>query len=595
MQHFFLTIIDGLKKINYILNKEQKRYSVIILFLSLVGALLETLGVGIIIPFVQVFMNKDLNRNNIIVRKVFGLLNNSDGNQLFFYMLLILILIFIAKNIYFLFLSWIRIKYSNKIEREFSVKILKSCLKKGYLYFSKNSNAEIMKLIGTDTLGTNLLIFNCLKAVSDILVMLFIGLFILFTDWIIAVGILLMAVISIVIVYGYFRKMMRTAGDEYNKYCTECNQYMLQAIIGIKETLVAKKERFIISQYESATIKKQNQYVQQIKGWEWPAYIIEAVCVTGLLATLGIRVYLVQDGIETLFPALSAFAVGAFRILPSLGRISATLNATVYYTVSLNNVYNHLVGNVDLSNEEFDKGEKIVTFNKSIEIEKISWQYDRKNAFVLKDLSLVIPKGETIGIVGKSGAGKTTLVDILLGLFKPLYGTVHIDGKDVFDDSYDFSLIRGYVPQNSFYLSDSIRRNVAYGIPDEEIVDERVWKSLEKAQIKEFIENLPEGIYTYVSDYGVNFSGGQRQRIAIARALYNNPDILVFDEATAALDNETEMAVMDAIDALHGEKTIIIIAHRLTTVKNCDKIYEINDGKAYEKTYDEIVSPSKDM
>ena len=229
-----------------------------------------------------------------------------------------------------------------------------------------------------------------------------------------------------------------------------------------------------------------------------------------------------------------------------------------------------------------------IKFQNEIRLSHITFSYTKENGNVLSDLNMVIKKGTSVGLIGTSGAGKTTLSDLILALYKPQHGTIQMDGIDINDIGTHWHYLTGYVPQ-SVYLSDSsIRRNVAFGIRESEIDDQKIWKALEMAQLKSFVETLKNGLDTQVGEWGVKFSGGQRQRIAIARALYNDPDILIMDEATAALDNETEQAVMESIEALQGIKTLIIIAHRLTTIRKCDEIYEIIDGKAVLRSHEEI-------
>ena len=226
---------------------------------------------------------------------------------------------------------------------------------------------------------------------------------------------------------------------------------------------------------------------------------------------------------------------------------------------------------------------------KDIKINQISWKYPNSEKFVLKDLSMEIFRGESIALIGTSGAGKTTLADIILGLYRPQGGNITVDNVDISTIPQQWSKMIGYVPQQVFLTDDTIRNNIAFGLYENEIDEKAIWRALEKAQLKEFVQSLPEGLNTKVGERGIKFSGGQRQRVAIARALYYEPDIIVLDEATSALDNETETAVMESIDLLKGEKTLLIIAHRLSTISNCDRIYEIVDGKAVPKRKEDVI------
>lgn len=585
-----------LQKILYILNREQKMYGVLVFICSLIGALLEVLGVGIIMPLVQAFMNTEKLMENTLIRKIvqgFGI-KPGDSSGIIILLTVGVILIFVLKNAYFILLSWIRIKFSCKISRELSTKMMSNYMKRGYEFFLNHNTAELSRNIGGDVSGVDTIIYQLLRVLVDSLTITMIVIYIMITDWIISVAMVVMALLCLAFIYGYFRVQMREAGKHYNEYNKISGQYLLQALHGIKEILVMNRQEYFIKNYETANREKQRGAIKQTVGAESPAYIIEGICVAGLLAVVCVRLVISEQSAMELVPALSAFAVGAFRILPSLGRISSALNTAIYYIPSLEHVYENMQ-EIEAYSESESKGIGIteqnteVKFEKEIYIKNISWHYKNAERDVISDLELVIPKGTSIAFIGQSGAGKTTLADIVLGLLQPQTGSVYIDGQDIFKLGGQLRQLMGYVPQTVYMTDDTIRNNVAFGLEREKIDDCKVWKALEQAQLKEFVEKLPEGLDTYVGDRGIRFSGGQRQRIAIARALYENPEIIIFDEATAALDGETETAVMDSINSLQEYKTVIIIAHRLTTIKKCDKIYEIKGGKAVVRNYEELV------
>ena len=331
-----------------------------------------------------------------------------------------------------------------------------------------------------------------------------------------------------------------------------------------------------------------------------PEKIIETVCISGIIGIVCARL---QMGVNvmTFIPQLSVFAVAAFRILPSISKCAGYFQTLVFYRPSMEAAYKDMKAFNEYEEnfqeyyalEEKRLFQKQITienfkFTRELEIDSINWQYEESDELVLKELSLTIHKGEAVAFIGPSGSGKTTLADIILGLLQPTHGKVYVDGVDIYAIPKVWSKIIGYVPQSVFLIDDTIRANVTFGLSAEMITDEAVWEALDKAQIKDYVKSLPEGLDTLVGERGIRFSGGQKQRIAIARAIYHDPDILVLDEATSALDGETENAVMEAIDHLHGKKTLIIIAHRLSTIKNCDTIYEIRNGQARRKTKEEI-------
>ena len=587
MGNAYKSLKNFIYKLNFVLNKKQKIYGIILIILSFIGALFETLGVGIILPYVQVLMNSQELMHTGIFGKVSNALKLNNSTQFIVVLTVMIILIFLLKNLFFMFLSWVRISYSCKIERELSYSIMQNIMRRGYLFFVTKNSGEIMRDVSTDTINLNILVYQILRIVSDIFIILTISVYILLTDWVIAIGVALMAVICLIIIYGFFRNSMKRAGKKYNYYVGKGNQYLLQAIQGIKEVLVMSKQKFFCDKYYFAVYESQKGKIQQTIGMEYPAYVIEGLCVTGLLATLCLRISMSGDGITDLIPTLSAFAIGAFRILPSLGRISSALNLP-----SLEHVYNHFhnaVENQGASDEEDSLKEEIL-FERSLELNNITWRYNDQQEYIFKNVSLKINKGQTVAFVGRSGAGKTTLVDIILNLITPLEGDVRIDDNIISGKRMDLSKIIGYVPQNFYLMDDSIKNNIAFGYSPDEIDEVKVWKALEMAQLSEWVRELPESLETVVGERGMSLSGGQRQRVSIARVLYNNPEILVFDEATSALDGETEKEVMESVESLKESKTIIIIAHRVSTIQKCDVIYNIENSQISQVSYNELIN-----
>lgn len=582
-------------KLLFILDRQQKKYGMLLLICSLIGAAFEVLGVGIIVPLVSAFMNADQLLENQWIKIPVKWLRIKNSNQLVLFITLVVIFVFLIKNIYFVLLSWIRVKYSCKVSRELSSRMIKIYMKRGYEFFLSTNTSDLSRNINGDVSGVNTMLTQILRALIDILTIVLIVVYIMMTDWTMAIAVAVLSLICLLLIYGVFRKKMRKAGEMFSKYSALVNKYLLEALHGIKEILVKNKQEYFVENFDKANIQRQKATIRQTVGAESPAYIIEGICVSGLLGTICMRLMFGSEDALALVPALASFAVGAFRILPSLGRISSALNTALYYIPSLNRVYDNLneiirydANRIVLEKEGTEDIIPILKFNKEIKLENIDWKYQNKENEVISGLNLTIKKGQSVAFVGASGAGKTTLADIILGLLHPQGGKILVDGRDIADVNGNVSHIMGYVPQSVYLTDDTVRNNVAFGIAPMDIDDNRVWKALEEAQLKEYVENLKNGLDTMVGDRGIRFSGGQRQRIAIARALYENPDILVFDEATASLDNETEAAVMESIKKLQGHKTLIIIAHRLSTIKDCEMIYAIENGKAVKKTYEEI-------
>lgn len=426
--------------------------------------------------------------------------------------------------------------------------------------------------------------------------MILIGCFIIITEPWTALGILLLMGVVMLGMVMIFKPMAKRAGKADRTASALKSKAIYQTVAGIKEIYVMQRKKLFVEEYESASnIARKAQRTNSLIT-NSPDRIIEGICVSGLVGIICIRL-LMSGNMADFVPKLAAFAMAAFKVLPSIGKITSRINGLVYSRPSLANVYdimreaNEYVRRHEQYAEEHGevKESEDLQFDNKLTIQNVVWQYENQKAPVLTDTTLEIKKGQSIALIGASGAGKTTLADIILGLLHPQKGTVLMDGIDVYAMPKTWARIVGYVPQSVFLIDDTVRNNIAFGLSDNMIKDELIWDALERAQLKEFVAGLPKGLDTIVGERGVKFSGGQRQRIAIARALYNNPEILILGEATAALDNETETAVMESIDALQGQITMIIVAHRLTTIRNCDKIYEIRDGKAVERDKAEVL------
>lgn len=587
-------------KFQFILTKRQKQLGIIILIMTLFGAVIETLGVSIIVPFVQAMVTPQELMNNRYLKPFVEWFRIQSSGQLVLLLGGGIAVVYIIKNLYLVLLSYCRIKYSTKVQRELSVLMMKSYMQRGYLFFAQVNTSDLLRGVLGDVSAVYQIMYNAFRVFAELFTSIAIIIFIMKTDIMMAACVVVLALVCFVVVVMGFRKPMRRLGLEFRASNSEVNKHSLQAFQGIKEVIVMHRQQFFVDRYERAFYKQQRAMIGQTVASESPAYIIEAVCVVGLILAVGLRMYNGSDSTEFL-PKMASFAMAAFRILPSLGRITSSFNQIVYYTPSLNKAYQNLKEVREAEHaetkevaslleqdrkEEKSAGAQVLPTDDYLTVENIHWRYPASSHEVLNGVNIQIKKGTSVAFIGHSGAGKTTLADIILGLYKPQKGCIKLEGTDIRTMVGKWSECVGYIPQSVYLTDDTIRNNVAFGIDEPD--DDLVWQALEQAQLKEFVAGLPDRLDTVVGDRGVRFSGGQRQRVAIARALYYNPPILILDEATSALDMETETAVMDAINSLQGHKTLIIVAHRLTTIQNCDIIYEIVGGHAVKRQKEEI-------
>ena len=400
------------------------------------------------------------------------------------------------------------------------------------------------------------------------------------------ITIAVLLVIVLLVIKYFIKPVMIKAGQDNQDYYSGLYKWIYESVTGIKEIKVANKENYFINGYADCgagyvnAVQKYNLYNST------PRLLIETIAIAGMVGYM-LVVMLAGTSITTLLPQLTVLAAAAARLLPSANRINNYLTSIAYFEPFLDNVSDNLqmeIHDESISYNSDDYRVKTAVtklpVTKTIRMEDITYKYPGTDKLILDKATMEIPVGKSVGIVGTSGAGKTTIVDVLLGLLEPESGKILADGVDVNTNYQGWLKNIGYIPQTIFMTDSTIRKNVAFGVPEDEIDDNKVWQALKEAALDEFVKELPEGLDTQIGERGIRLSGGQRQRIGIARALFEDPEVLVLDEATSALDNDTEAAIMDSINRLHGRKTLVIIAHRLQTIEKCDMIYSIGEGKA---------------
>lgn len=584
-----ITMIRVTKKIFKILTKTQQQRVVILGFMMLIGGIMESISVSLMLPLITAVMNEDTWNKPWYAQLICSIFKIENQRTYIELLLLALIVIFILKNVYLLFEYYVQFSFIAKSRINLQKQLLSSYMSKPYEFFLNASSGDILKTIGFDTDCSFDLMSSMLGFYTEIIVAVILAITIIAMSPIISIGLIIILGIELWVIGIIIKPKMRRIGIRIRKETADANTWMLQSINGIKSIKVSGAESFFEDHYSihadrTADATRKNQTLSNM-----PRLLIEAFTVTGVMLILFIMVVAGTE-LASIIPQLSAFMVAAVRLLPSVNRISTALNRVPFCEGSLDNIIKitnseEILSSTDLAEKSVNvitTGEKI-TFKGAISFSRITFAYGDREKKIFDNASFEITKGQSVGIVGASGSGKTTAIDIILGLLEPASGQVLVDGIDIHEDMQGWCNCLAYIPQSIFLFDDSIRANVAFGINEDCISDDKVWRALEDAQLKEFVMTLPDGIDTKIGEAGVRLSGGQRQRIGIARALYNDPEILFFDEATSALDNETESAIMESIEKLKGNKTLVIIAHRLTTIENCDKVYRVVDGKVLEE------------
>lgn len=575
-------------KLAYIFDKRDKIKIGILMAAILVGSFLELAAVVIFMPFINILANENQIEKTWYLRAVYEGLHFKSHRDFMIVLTAVIIFIYVIKNAYLILEKKYIFKFSYNTQMKLSTRLLGAYMKEPYTFHLNSNIATLQRSLHEDTSRFMQVVMYTLELLAELVVCTVLVLYLLVQSKSITIIVLSFLIAFVGIFLMTTRKYSRKLGLENQGYQGKIFQWMNQALGGIKEIKILERESYFTDQF-------QGYFTKYAKGLQiartisiMPKYMVEAVAMTGLLVAIIVKLLFGEADMFYYISQLAAFAVAAMRLLPSVGKINEHATNMLYAFPSVELVYHDLksieeyVGRQDLEiREEWD-------LQDAIEVKDVTYYYPNTEEPVIDGANLKIKKGTTVAFIGATGSGKTTMVDIILGLLAPQKGTVMADRINVHEKPKTFHAQVGYIPQVIYLSDDTIRNNIAFGIREAEIDEEAVIAAMQKAQLADFIDSLPLGLDTIVGDRGVRLSGGQRQRIGIARALYHDPEILVLDEATSALDNETESAVMEAIEHLQGMKTMIIIAHRLTTIRNVDAIYEVENGKIVERSKEEV-------
>lgn len=550
------------------------------------GSLLEMLGISLIVSVCSLMLDEGRMMSNPVISWFCGWTGIRPGRPFMMALVCGLMGLYLFKMAYLLLEYYFLARFVRSCRRDVSIRLYEDLITSPYERFVSSSTAELNMLLNQDTTQFTNCLNSCLQIGAEGLVVLCIGTFLLFVNPVMtgfaAAGI----VVLLVLIQGVLRKRTYQAGVSHKAAGRDRMKLIHQCVQGVKDIKIGQTEAFFSDRFrQTEETYSRAEYVEQV--WKkTPSLCIEAVMVNCILLYILVLLLTGADMVR-FFPSLSALALVVVRLLPACVRISSDLTSLNYSKAGMEAVAD-VLERTGMDRAPAGSGEeRQVALTQSVRVEKVSYCYESRPEPVLRDVSLEVPIGSSVGIVGPSGAGKTTLVDILLGLLEPKSGAVYADGVDIRDCRRSYLEKVGYIPQNIFLMDDTVRANVALGVPPERVRDGDVWAALEGAALADMVRALPQQLDTMVGENGIRLSGGERQRLGIARALYGGGSFLVFDEATSALDPETEAAIIRSIGRLRGAKTTVIISHRPSAVQDCDRIYRVEDGAVQQAAGEE--------
>ena len=561
------------KKILTVFNRKQRLQLVRLTIIILIDALFELLGVSIIVPFIDMISNPKQMMDYPIVKELIGQMQ-LQWTSFIIVVCIGIAIIYVLKNIILIYVCNEQFKFTYHGQRDLGNYFMRLYLEEDYSFHLKHNSAELMRDISNDTSMFYSTVLAYLQLITESFICLVLVAYLLYKDTFITAGVAAILAFIFMLFMKRYKKTLERLGNERRLYTFKMTQAMQQGFGGIKEIKVAGTEDYFQKDFSEANRMFTDALCKNLFLNSLPKPIMEALCIAVVMFILVIK--LISGSEPTSFvPTLAVFAVAAFRLLPSVNKMASYVGTIMHSGVVVDEMCRRVQKTKSLENKKKTDNSAKIDFDNRITVNNLTFQYPESEVPVLENVNLTIRKNEAVAFVGKSGAGKTTLVDLILGLLEPSKGSVEVDDRSILGVASNWQSKIGYIPQNIYMLDDSIRNNITFGKEDYD--DETIWKALQEAQLDEFVKKLPDGLDTIIGEQGDRLSGGQRQRIGIARALVRKPELLVLDEATSALDAETEKAVMDSIDHLHGKITMIIIAHRLSTIEKCDYTYRVDN------------------
>ncbi len=555
----------------------EQRRAALLLAVMVVAMIMEMMGVGVLLPFLSILMRQDMVTKFPLLPRAIGLISDHPSNLTIILAALgLMILLFLVKTV----VGWgqirMQMQFAFCVQHSQSEKLFKGFLNQPHEFHLTRNSSELFNFVTSEAANLSIFIINCLTMATDFTVVAGIFAFIVVLRPLGATLLILLVAAIGTGFYRFFRKRSAVWGKLRMDYEMGRALHIQQALGGIKEINLLGRSEFFLSRFQIDSKRLSDVLAKQAEIQNSMRVFLEFFAMM-FLSALIISMVAAGEDFGSIIPTLGLFGGAAFRCLPSLNRLLAAVQSIKFSAPCVERIAaEHAKLQADSLSPRDEA--KASPFAVAIEIRNLVFQYSQASRPALNGLSLTIRKGQMVGVIGSSGSGKSTLVDVLLGLLRPQQGEILIDGVNLEWIKRGWQRQIGYVPQTIYLTDDTLRRNIALGVPDGEIREEAVLAALRDARLADFVASLPDGLDTFVGERGVRLSGGQRQRIGIARALYHAPSVLFLDEATSALDNATEAAVMEAINALSGQKTVIIVAHRITTIQNCDICFELAEG-----------------
>lgn len=548
----------------------------------LIGMTLETIGVGMVVPALAVMTQEDPAGQLPALAPVISLLGEPSREELVVAGMLFLVLVYAIKAFFLAFLAWKQSKFVFGLQADLSQRLFKGYLRQPYTFHLQRNSAQLIRNVTTEVSLFSTVSQSMMVLLSEALVLLGLSALLIAVEPFGASIVLVTLGLAGWMFYRLTRTYILRWGKVRQHHEGLRIQHLQQGLGGAKDVKLLGREEDFLNQYDFHTSKSTHVGQRQSALQQFPRLWLELLAILGL-ATLVLTMIAQGESLDNLLPTLGLFAAAAFRLMPSVNRVLIALQSMRFAVPVINTLHEEVSSFVTTSRTTNESATPIPKLEDLLVIENVDFRYPGAEHDALSNVNIAIECGTTVGFIGGSGAGKSTLVDVFLGLLSPTEGVVMVDGVDIQKNLRAWQDQIGYVPQSIFLTDDTLKRNIAFGLHDEQIDDEAVKKAIRAAQLEQFVDSLPEGLNTVVGERGVRLSGGQRQRIGIARALYHDPGVLVLDEATSSLDTDTETGVMEAIRALHGQKTILIVAHRLSTVAHCDRLYRLEDGRMVKK------------